>query len=307
MTNNFSNNMEKKDNDSQKMNLFNDSNSSIVSKNNSHSYGFDNNIYFFEDSQLVPASSLKNENPQIKRFKFKSILNSVVIVPVSFFVFSMLYTLPILKVYGQDMTNIPFVVLLLMTIASEISAIVFYLYIAKNSVVANSKTLLGLNNFNIKHFILSLVLGIVMFVVLQFLALTLNNVIGEGTIGSSDTSQGVLSGEGVWYWIGITLVTPFIAPVVEELIFRGVILNGMLMARVKPFVAAIVSSVIFSLVHFQGAQTFNDFFLLIWIFGLALVMSTVFIKTKSLYNTMAIHIGYNGITAFLPLILTLIT
>lgn len=302
--NNFNDNAE---NYNSSQHYSNDFSSPVDLKEKRDKYSFDEDIYFFENSQLVPASSLSNDNPQVKKFKFKSILNSVIIVPIAFFVFSVLYTMPVIKVYGQDLANMPFVILLLVTIASEISAILFYLYIAKKSVVASTKSLLGLKNFNGKNFVLSLLLGIGMFVLLQVFAFTFNGVLGEGAVGSSDTSQGVLSGEGIWYWLGITLVTPFLAPIVEEIVFRGIVLNGMLMARVKPFVAAFISSVVFSLIHFQGASSFNDFFLLVWIFGLALVMATVFIKTKSLYNTMAIHIGYNGITAFLPLVLTLIT
>ncbi|MDX1484588.1 MAG: type II CAAX endopeptidase family protein [Alphaproteobacteria bacterium] len=87
-----------------------------------------------------------------------------------------------------------------------------------------------------------------------------------------------------------------IAPVTEELLFRGVILRGFLERYAAP-TAVLVSALIFGVVHLNPYQFFSAF-----VMGSAL--GWVFLKTGSLVPCIVGHAVYNGhgfiVTALLP-------
>lgn len=166
-------------------------------------------------------------------------------------------------------------------------------------------TRLGLNRVGWRGLLTGLVFGGGMFLVLQATAAIINMVL-DGAVGSSDTSQ-TISGTTGWEAIfAMGIMAPFIAPVVEELLFRGAVFNGLLFARVNTWVAAIISSVFFALVHIQGFSTFNDFFTIIWIFSLAFVQCWLFARWRSLFVTMVLHVSYNGLTVLVPIVLAML-
>jgi hypothetical protein len=77
-----------------------------------------------------------------------------------------------------------------------------------------------------------------------------------------------------------------VAPVVEELVFRGLILGGLL-AYYKPWKAILVSAVLFTLFHLNPYQ-------FVAAFGLGLLFGWVFWKTRSLWPCMILHAIFNG-------------
>ncbi|AWI05417.1 CPBP family intramembrane glutamic endopeptidase [Clostridium drakei] len=81
---------------------------------------------------------------------------------------------------------------------------------------------------------------------------------------------------------GIT--ASFIAPIVEELIFRGVILNRL---KIKMGIkkAVIISSILFGMIHYELG------ILSAIVFGIC--MSLIYLKTKNIFVTIAIHIINN--------------
>lgn len=84
-----------------------------------------------------------------------------------------------------------------------------------------------------------------------------------------------------------------VAPVAEELLFRGFLYGKLKSRKLKPLLAAIVTSLLFGLVHGQlnvGIDTFV----------LSLVMIYLLEKRKSLWVTIMLHAIKNGI-AFLAL------
>lgn len=72
----------------------------------------------------------------------------------------------------------------------------------------------------------------------------------------------------------------------EELIFRGIIFNGL--KQKNTLFAVIVSSLFFSLFHFNLSQLFYPFF-----FGL--LLGFVYNKTKNIFATMIIHFINNSV------------
>ncbi|MCY6371170.1 CPBP family intramembrane glutamic endopeptidase [Clostridium ganghwense] len=86
----------------------------------------------------------------------------------------------------------------------------------------------------------------------------------------------------------------FLAPIVEEFIFRGIILNRLRMTR-STGTAIIISSILFGLMHGELA------FLGAFVFGI--IMCLVYIKTENLMNTISIHFFNNLIaesSSFFP-------
>lgn len=81
-----------------------------------------------------------------------------------------------------------------------------------------------------------------------------------------------------------------LAPIVEELVFRGVILQT-LASHFGNFRGNVLTALIFAAIHFQ----FESFVLLLI---LGFILNWLFLRTKSLYPTIAFHV-FNNSAAFL--------
>jgi len=77
----------------------------------------------------------------------------------------------------------------------------------------------------------------------------------------------------------------FIGPVCEEIIFRGVILEG-LAKKYNPTKALIFSALIFGLIHMQPLQVIGAFFA-------GLILGWIYLKTQSLWVVIALHVIHN--------------
>ena len=91
------------------------------------------------------------------------------------------------------------------------------------------------------------------------------------------------SGQG--FWAIITAVV--FAPVFEEFIFRGVILESMLRRHRRSF-SVVVTSLLFAIVHFEPSVMFTAF-----VSGL--VLGTVYLHTSSIFSTIILHSINNAI------------
>ena len=92
-------------------------------------------------------------------------------------------------------------------------------------------------------------------------------------------------------WTILFVQIVIIAPVFEEIIYRGIILNGML-KKYSPKKAIIVSSLIFGLIHRNLPQGLNAFVL-------GLIIATVYYYTRSLYICMIMHAANNFLVNFI--------
>ena len=100
-----------------------------------------------------------------------------------------------------------------------------------------------------------------------------------------------LLGQVTWYTLILNLVLAgILAPVVEEVLFRGVIF-GSLQAYFGKWTSAVISAMIFSALHFQAYGFFPRFML-----GMFLVY--LYDKYKSLYPAIGLH-AINNIVATL--------
>ena len=86
------------------------------------------------------------------------------------------------------------------------------------------------------------------------------------------------------------------APLVEELLFRGVLLRSLL-RKVSPATAVVVSAVIFALVHYIGDPNTLPF--LPALTGLGVVLAFTALRTGDLSTSIFIHAGFNLTTTIL--------
>lgn len=86
------------------------------------------------------------------------------------------------------------------------------------------------------------------------------------------------------------LMVSFFAPIIEEILFRGIIQKGMINNGVKPRNAILIAALVFGLVHFNPWQFVGAFLL-------GIVLGVVYFKTKSLLMSIFLHFFNNTIAA----------
>jgi uncharacterized protein len=96
----------------------------------------------------------------------------------------------------------------------------------------------------------------------------------------------------------VTLVfaTCFFAPLLEEILFRGILLRGLLNQGKNPWMAILFTSFLFGLVHANPWQFVSGLFL-------GLTMGYIYYRTHSLLTTIFIHALNNGIAAYILIML----
>lgn len=96
--------------------------------------------------------------------------------------------------------------------------------------------------------------------------------------------------------VSLVLMTVIIAPVLEEILFRGIIMKGMLNNHVKPATAIVISAAIFGLAHFNPWQFVGAMLL-------GLVLGLVYYKTKSLLMSILLH-AFNNLASAIMMLCT---
>ena len=92
--------------------------------------------------------------------------------------------------------------------------------------------------------------------------------------------------------LSLILYTCIYSPLLEELLFRGIILNSFI-KKYSLIIALIFSSLIFSVAHLNFVQGINAFFL-------GLILGYIYLKTKSLYLCIALHFFNNILASIMP-------
>ena len=80
-----------------------------------------------------------------------------------------------------------------------------------------------------------------------------------------------------------------LAPIIEEIIFRGIVLRGLLQNGTSPYIAIVLSSLFFGLAHMNPWQFFGAGFL-------GAIFGFVYYRTKSLWLVMFLHALNNTIS-----------
>jgi hypothetical protein len=89
-----------------------------------------------------------------------------------------------------------------------------------------------------------------------------------------------------WWLVGLVLMVVVGAPVVEELVYRG-LLQGALVRRMRPVIAVVLVAGLFALVHFRPVQYPGLF-----VFGVVLGLCAL--RTGRLGMAITAHAGFNA-------------
>lgn len=89
-----------------------------------------------------------------------------------------------------------------------------------------------------------------------------------------------------WWVVGLVVMVVFGAPLVEELVYRG-LLQGALTRRIRPALAVVVVAAWFALIHFRPVE-------LPGLFAFGLVLGVCALRTGRLGMSIAAHVGFNA-------------
>ena len=129
-----------------------------------------------------------------------------------------------------------------------------------------------------------------LFFILMFVWVNITTLIFPSTQNGSEMMKEVANLTGISYFIMRILYGSLIAPIVEELVFRGLLMTELSKFK-KYYVDVVVSSTLFSLIHvLQYGWVLTDFIVYA---GAGLILSMLFRYTRSVYWPMALHILWN--------------
>ena len=135
--------------------------------------------------------------------------------------------------------------------------------------------------------------------ILMFLWVNITTRIFPSTQNGSAIVKEADNLTGISYFVMRILYGSLIAPVVEELVFRGLLMTAL--AKFKTYyVDVIVSSTLFSLLHvLQYGWVLTDFIIYA---GAGLLLCMLFRYTRSVYWSMALHILWNSFLIIVSLL-----
>ena len=129
-----------------------------------------------------------------------------------------------------------------------------------------------------------------LFFILMFVWVNITTLIFPSTQNGNEMMKEAANLTGISYFIMRILYGSLIAPIVEELVFRGLLMTALSKFK-KYYVDVVVSSTLFSLIHvLQYGWVLTDFIVYA---GAGLLFGMLFRYTRSVYWPMALHILWN--------------
>jgi membrane protease YdiL (CAAX protease family) len=98
-----------------------------------------------------------------------------------------------------------------------------------------------------------------------------------------------------WQIPVLALTIVLLAPLTEELLFRGALLRSLL-RKVSPTVAVLISAVVFGLVHALGDPSVGTVIAMPAIILLGIVSGYQAAKTGNLSRSILLHVGFNALS-----------
>ena len=100
---------------------------------------------------------------------------------------------------------------------------------------------------------------------------------------------------GGWQIPALALAIVVLAPLTEELLFRGTLLRSLL-RKTSPELAVLISAVAFGLVHAVGDPSVGTIIALPAIVLLGIVSGYQAVKTRNLSRSILLHMGFNALS-----------
>lgn len=234
---------------------------------------------------------------KVKDFNKRRKIVGFGVVPLLFLV-SLIISIPV-PFFLSDPLDIPIQVGVGVSLAAEIIALIWAVWWAG---LLPLKEMIYLRVNKLWHLALGVAAGFASYAMLQLLAYGAGLLTGE-PIESSETSKQISDLTGVAGVLFLTLFVAILAPLFEELYFRGVVLGSFMHSTLnKPWLAIVVSAISFGIMHIQGFSSATDIVVLLWITLMGAGFAALVLWTKSVWTSVAAHIAYNGITAVLLVI-----
>ena len=129
-----------------------------------------------------------------------------------------------------------------------------------------------------------------LFFILMFVWVNITTLIFPSTQNGNEMMKEAANLTGISYFIMCILYGSLIAPIVEELVFRGLMMTVLSKFK-KHYIDVGISSTLFSLIHvLQYGWVLTDFIVYA---GAGLLFCMLFRYTRSVYWPMALHILWN--------------
>ena len=145
---------------------------------------------------------------------------------------------------------------------------------------------IGLSSASTKSLLAAGILGIVSAPLLGWIATYIRLLI-QGHDVNPQTDMILLAGGSDLQWAFVALIVIIIVPIVEELLYRGVLL-GFIAQVISPTKAIWVSAIIFGIAHFDVANSVGTALL-----GLGLGYLRV--RTGSIWPPIILHMSFNAV------------
>jgi len=129
-----------------------------------------------------------------------------------------------------------------------------------------------------------------LFFILMFVWVNITTLIFPSTQNGSEMMKEAANLTGISYFIMRILYGSLIAPIVEELVFRGLLMTALSKFK-KYYIDVVVSSTLFSLIHVLQHGWITTDFILYFVMGLIFCM--MFRYTRSIYWAIALHASWN--------------
>ena len=138
-----------------------------------------------------------------------------------------------------------------------------------------------------------------LFFILMFVWVNITTLIFPSTQNGNEMMKEAANLTGISYFIMRILYGSLIAPIVEELVFRGLLMTALSKFK-KHYIDVVISSTLFSLIHvLQYGWVLTDFIVYA---GAGLLFCMLFRYTRSVYWPMALHILWNTFLIVLSLL-----
>lgn len=137
-----------------------------------------------------------------------------------------------------------------------------------------------------------LVITIMGFILITLLGTAMTIIVGHGSVSTNQEALDQISKQSGNMF---KIMVAFIAPFVEEVIFRGMFFNTFFTkeTRMNKWVGIVVSGFVFAYMH---DPHITRFILVYWVLGC--VLAWVYLRTKDLRYSMLTHMLYNSIGLF---------
>ena len=129
-----------------------------------------------------------------------------------------------------------------------------------------------------------------LFFILMFVWVNITTLIFPSTQNENEMMKEAANLTGISYFIMRILYGSLIAPIVEELVFRGLLMTALSKFK-KYYIDVVVSSTLFSLIHVLQHGWITTDFILYFVMGLIFCM--MFRYTRSIYWAIALHASWN--------------